>query len=79
MLSAAASLVRVHANSADQASSIILLAGKSMGSRAACQLAINVCSKQAAAHIEGIRLAGTVAFGYPMVGGKGTIRDELVI
>ena len=45
----------------------IFLAGKSMGSRVGCHLAVEQ------------DVAGVICFGYPLVGGKGQVRDEVLL
>lgn len=45
----------------------ILLAGKSMGSRVGCHLALEE------------EVAGVICFGYPLVGQKGQVRDEVLL
>jgi uncharacterized protein len=50
----------------------VVLAGKSMGSRVGCHLAVEL-------HAEGRAPAALVCFGYPLrSGGTGTLRDEVL-
>jgi uncharacterized protein len=45
----------------------VFLAGKSMGSRIGCHLALEEA------------VAGLICFGYPLVGGRGAVRDEVLL
>jgi hypothetical protein len=45
----------------------VFLAGKSMGSRVGCHLAVEEA------------VAGVICFGYPLVGQKGQVRDEVLL
>jgi uncharacterized protein len=49
----------------------VVLAGKSMGSRMGCHLAVELAK-------EGQAPAALVCFGYPLRGGSGTLRDEVL-
>jgi predicted alpha/beta-hydrolase family hydrolase len=49
----------------------VVLAGKSMGSRMGCHLAVELAE-------EGRPPAALICFGYPLRGGKGALRDEVL-
>ena len=52
----------------------VVFAGKSMGSRMGCHLAVELAQEGAGAQLP----AALVCFGYPLRGGSGTLRDEVL-
>ncbi len=52
----------------------VVFAGKSMGSRMGCHLAVELAQEPASAGIP----AALICFGYPLRGGSGALRDEVL-
>jgi predicted alpha/beta-hydrolase family hydrolase len=60
-----------HLRSESTTSDRLFLAGKSMGSRVGCHLAVDPSAKDA--------IAGLICFGYPLRGQNGKLRDQVLL
>lgn len=60
-------LLQAHREAYEALEGPVLLAGKSMGSRIGCHLAVEV------------PVVGTLCFGYPLVSASGKLRDEVLV